>query len=299
MRMPGLQPTQRLQRLAGQAMVEYLIILPVLLMLVLGGIQFALLYQIKSTLNYAAFMGARQGALQNANILLIKDGVAAGMTPLFTFSPDILGLLKGRSIAMIEIFNPLTTRVEVLSPTSRAADDFAIDDPDDERKRIIPNDNLMYRCGNEEQAPCDQPVGENSGLTIQDANLLKIRVTYCAKLVVPLANVTIYSLINGIEGAKNLAGTFFSTQPRTATTPNMCSRLKDRLGEKVDAVVDAGRYVGADLSFMQSMLNRVSSALSNARVPLLDWGIGGYRIPVTADAVIRMQSPARFKQPPQ
>lgn len=297
--MPAFPRTQRLQRLAGQAMVEYLIILPVLLMLVLGGIQFALLYQIKNTLNYAAFMGARQGALQNANVNVIKDGVAAGMTPLFTFSPDIAGLLKGRSIAMIEVFNPLTARVEVLSPTTKAADDFAIDDPDDEKKRIIPNDNLMYRCGNEQQAPCNKALGEKSGLTIQDANLLKIRVTYCAKLIVPLVNVTIYSLINGIEGTRNLAGTFFSTQPKAVKTPNMCSNLKDRFGEKVDTMVDAGKYVGADLSFMQSMLNTASSALNNARVPLLDWGIGGYRIPVTAEAIIRMQSPARFAKPPK
>ncbi len=293
MRLPG---SPRTQRLSGQAMVEYLIILPVLLMLVLGGIQFALLYQIKSTLNYAAFMGARQGALQNANISVIKDGVAAGMTPLFTFSPDIDGLLKGRSIAMIEVFNPLTARVEVLSPTTKAADDFAIDDPSYALQRIIPNDNLMYRCGNKKQAPCTEALGEKSGLTIQDANLLKIRVTYCAKLIVPLVNVTIYSLINGIEGTRNLADTFFSTQPKAAKTPNMCSNLKDRFGEKVDTMADAGKYVGTDLSFMQRMLNTVSSTLNNTRVPLLDWGIGGYRIPVTAEAIIRMQSPARFQK---
>ena len=45
-------------RIYGQAMVEYIIVLPVLLMLVLGAIQFALLYQVKSTLNYATFIGA-------------------------------------------------------------------------------------------------------------------------------------------------------------------------------------------------------------------------------------------------
>lgn len=278
-------------------MVEYLIILPVLLMLVLGGIQFALLYQIKNTLNYAAFVGARQGALQNAKLNVIKDGIASGMTPLFTFSPDVVGLLKGRTIAMIEVFNPLTANVEILSPNTKVADDFAVDDPDDKKARIIPNDNLMYRCGSEDQHPCDDAVGENSGMTIQDANLLKIRVTYCAKLIVPLANVTIYSLVNGIEGVRNLSGTFFSTNPGKAKTPNMCSKLQDRFGEKVDALVDAGKYVGADLSFMQTMLGTISNALSNATIPLLDWGIGGYRIPLTAEAIVRMQSPARFDKP--
>jgi hypothetical protein len=43
-------------------------------------------------------------------------------------------------------------------------------------------------------------------------------------------------------------------------------------------------------------LNDISSALAGATVPGLDWGIGGYRIPVTAEAVVRMQSPARFSK---
>jgi len=175
----------RRRHAGGQAIVEYIIILPVLLMLVLGTVQFALLYQIKSTLNYAVFVGARQGALKNASSNAIKDGIAAGMTPLFTFGPDMVSMLKGRAIAMIEVFNPLTMEVSVLSPTKKMADDFAIDDPEDtaatKTKRVIPNDNLTYR---------PTTLGGSSKLNIQDANLLKIRVTYCAKMIVPLANVT-------------------------------------------------------------------------------------------------------------
>ncbi len=280
-------------------MIEYLIILPVLLMLVLGGIQFALLYQIKNTLSYATFVGARQGALQNADLNIIKDGVAAGLTPLFTFSPDLSGLLRGRTIALIEVFNPLTAHVEILNPSSQAADDFAEDDANDtvNNTRLIPNENLMYRCGKDEQAPCDEALGESSGISIQDANLLKIRVTYCAKLIVPLANVSLYSLVNGIDGVRKLSSEFFSGSRARARTPNFCSRLADQFGSKVDSLVDAGRFVGADLSFLRRTLNRVSSQLNNARTPLLDWGIGGFRIPITAEAVIRMQSPARFPKP--
>lgn len=270
-------------------MVEYLIVLPALLMLVLGAIQFVLLYQIKSTLNYAVFVGARQGALKNASKNSIKDGIAAGMTPLFTFEPDAGALLKGRAIAMIEVFNPLTMNVEVLSPTTKAADDFAIDDPEDtanpKSKRVIPNDNLTYR---------PTGAGGNSGINIQDANLLKVRVTYCAKLVVPLVNVTIYSLVNGIQGVQNLGNEWFAESTATATTPNDCSQLKDRFGGTVDSIVEAGGKIGMDLGFLSSALDSLSSTLSGVTVPGLGWGIGGYRIPVTAEAVVRMQSPARF-----
>jgi hypothetical protein len=270
-------------------MAEYIIILPALLMLVLGAIQFALLYEIKSTLNYAVFVGARQGALKNASTTSIKDGIAAGMTPLFTFDPDVGGLLKGRAIAMIEVFNPLTMNVAVLSPTAKAADDFGIDDPDDtsspKKKRIIPNDNLTYR-------PTSN--GGSSGINIQDANLLKVRVTYCAKLIVPLVNVAIYSLVNGIAGVQNLSNEWFAESTATATSPNDCSLLKDKYGGKVDSIIAAGSKVGVDLGFLSTALDSLSSALSGATVPGLGWVIGGYRIPVTAEAVVRMQSPARF-----
>ena len=273
------------ERSRGQALVEYLIIFPVLLMLVLGVVQFALLYRIKSTLEYATFMAARQGALKNAKTSSIKDALAAGMTPLFTFKPDLGALARGRAIALVEIYNPMTTKVEVLSPTKAAADDWAIPDPSDANKRIIPNDNLMYRATNTKSG---------SGLNIQDANLLKIRVTYCAKLIVPFANVVIYSLVNGITGNKNLSWEWFGESTATATTPNMCSQLKDRLGEKANSVVDAAAKFGFDAGFINDALNAISGAISGFTVPGLDWEIGGYRIPIVADAVVRMQSPAQF-----
>lgn len=273
----------------GQALVEYLILLPTLLLLVLGAIQFALLYRIKSTLNYATFIGARQGALKNASTTSIKDGIAAGMTPLFTFGPDMGSMLKGRAIAMIEVFNPLTMKVTVVNPTADAATDFAVDDPEDtsnpKKKKVIPNDNLTYR---------PTSAGSKSGISIQDANLMKIRVTYCAKLIVPLANVTIYSLVNGIKGTENLANEWFAESTATATTPNDCSQLKDRFGSKVDSITDAASQIGVDLGFLSTALDDISNALSGATIPGLDWGIGGYRIPITAEAVVRMQSPARF-----
>jgi len=284
------------QRPHGQAMIEYLIILPVLLMLVLGAVQFALLYQIKSTLNYATFIAARQGAVSNAKSNSIKDGLASGMTPLFTFEPDLAGLLRGRAIAMVEVFNPLTAKVEVLNPTKDAMEDFGIDNPDGSGGKIIPNDNLMYRCTG---TPCVADVGAKSGITIQDANLLKIRVTYCAKLIVPMANFTIYSLVNGITGTQNFVSEFFKTKPSLAATPNMCSTLKDQFGGKAASVeaalnsITGVMGVSTDFSFVTNALNEISSKLNSATIPGIDWGIGGYRIPITAEAVVRMQSPVK------
>lgn len=271
-------------RCSGQAIVEYIILFPVLLLLILGTIQIALIYQAKFTLNYAAFMGARQGALKNANMTAIKDGVAMGMTPLFmrwngTGTPGLVSLTKARIIAAIEVFNPKTAKVEIISPTQKALDDLKGSGSE------IPNDNLFYRSGT------------GDGMSIQDANLLKIRVTYCVKLVVPFANRVIYSLSQGISGMQNLAHEFFWTPTTPApTTPNLCTELSDmyaQLRQQVDDITGGSSIPG--MSTVQSLANSFINLLPTTfpTIPFLNWNIGGMRIPVTAEAVVRMQTPVQ------
>lgn len=274
-----------MRRQRGQSLVEYLIVLPSLLLLVLGAVQFALLYQIKSQVNYAAFAAARQGALTGASSNAMKDAFAAGLTPLFTPKPDIGGLLRGRAVAAIEAYNPLVTSIKRISPPTTIKDDTNLHefDPYQATVKIIPNDNLQYR---------PTTAGSSSGLSIQDVNVLKIQVTYCAKMIVPLANVVFYSVVNGIEGLKTVGGKFFSTPQSLATTPNTCTDLKDKYADKLQKVDDAIGMVGGDISFIQDALNQASSLLSGS-IPLLNWSPGGLRIPVVAEAVVRMQTPLK------
>ncbi len=272
---------QALRRSSGQAIVEYIIIFPVLLILIMGAIQIALIYQAKFTLNYATFMGARQGALKNANLNSIKDGVAAGMTPLFmrwdgSGTPGLVDLTKARVIATIEVFNPLSAEVRIISPTQVAFDALSGGGTE------IPNDNLMYRSG------------EGDGMSIQDANLLKVRVTYCVKLVVPFVNRMIYSLVNGIEGVKNLANEFFWTPGTLAAapvTPNMCTTATNTFASLSSAVTG----LTSGIPGMSTVTSLLGGALSGPfpTIPLLNWNISGMRIPVTAEAIVRMQSPVQ------
>lgn len=280
--LPGRFPAQR-----GQSLVEYLIIFPTLILLVMGAIQFGLLYQIKSQVNYATFAAARQGALKNGDATAIKDAFGAGLTPLFTNHPNFTGMMRGRAVGAIEAFNPMVTSIERVSPPETVKQDFGEDDPSDSNSKIVPNDNLQYR---------PTSTGAKSGLNIQDANILKIRVTYCAKLIVPVANVTIYSLINSIQGMKSLAGEFFATPQSTAATPNNCTQLKDKYASTLGSINDAASAVGVNLGFIQSALNSASNLLNNTSIPILNWTIGGYRIPITAEATVRMQSPMKFSK---
>ena len=269
----------------GQSLVEYLIILPSLLLLVLGAVQFGLLYQIKSQVNYATFAAARHGALKNGSSNAVKDAFGAGMSPLFAHRPDMTGFARGRAVGAIEAFNPLVTKIERLSPPDSVKGDYGIADPSDSKSTIIPNDNLVYRSAS---------ATGSSGLSIQDANLLKIRVTYCAKLIVPVVNVVFYSLVNGIQGLKTVGGEFFATPQSVATTPNSCSQLKDQYASKIDSLGDLP--FGSDIAGpIQDALGAVSDAISTFSVPGINWVIGGYRIPVTSEAIVRMQSPLKYK----
>jgi hypothetical protein len=281
---------KRRQGMGGQSMVEFLILLPSLLLIVFGIIQFSLIFQANSILRHAAFIGARQGALSNGKMESIKDGVASAMTPLFMrvnspSGPGINDLARARMISTIEIFNPHTTFIEILSPTSDA---FEEHNTFHNNVFAIPNDNLMYR-----------PTAIKGGVSVQDANLLKIRVSYCFKLVVPLVNKLIYGMAVGLEETKVLAGISFNDAGSTESKPNMCTNINKVKAEAADSVVNeinsrAGPLAPLTGSLSSTATTIINNALNN--VPLLNWNMGGVRIPIVTEAVIRMQTPFQLSE---
>lgn len=263
----GCRPAPR-----GQALVEFLIIYPTLLLLVLGAFQFALVYQAKLTLNYATFMAARQGALKNGKSTSIKDGLAASMTPLFATNKDDYGdLIKARAIAAVEVFNPLNTQIVVLSPTANA---YNAHKADSQSGTEIPNDNLMYR-----------PTTAKGGMSVQDANILTIEVTYCTRLIVPIINKVIYSLYFGFVGEQVLAGEYYSG---AAVPTNLAGKRCADVNDQVQSLVN---LVASFVPGGSSFLSGFSFPAIPTTIPGLNWNVGGYRIPITSRATVRMQSP--------
>lgn len=172
-------------------MVEFLIVIPVLLLLIFGAIQIGLVYSAKTTLNYATFQAARLGAVNHATYSGMRRGLIRGLAPLFTNSPGLTslsgdidtGIDSGgtRRDAVSEVDG--YTHIIRLSPTFAQIAESGFGTKNSDGIVELPNDNLMYR-----------PSGKVDGATIQDANLLKIRVQYCYKLMVPLVNRVIGSL---------------------------------------------------------------------------------------------------------
>lgn len=165
---------KRACRQRGASLIEAAIALPILIVVILAAIQFGFVYQAKATLNHAALQAARAGAVQNGAPAAFRRGLARGLVPLS--SPD--ASLQGVAEAAARIEAELLTdaRIRILNPTRESFDDFATDV---DGVRELPNERLSTRS---------TEVGARGGLNIQDANLLRVEVTYGYELKVPLVN---------------------------------------------------------------------------------------------------------------
>lgn len=169
-------------------MVEFIVIAPLLLFFCLGIVQFVLLYQARATLDYAALQAAREGAVDHGAMASMHRGLARGLAPLYARQASLAGAQQALNLAIADA--AARSEIVVISPTSAMLDDFGRHGREGTRQVTeIPNDSLSWRS----TLP-----GKTSGVNIQDANLLKIRVRYCYDMYVPLAGKAIYYIANVI-----------------------------------------------------------------------------------------------------
>ena len=173
-------PRSSRDRQRGQSLLEFVIVVPAFLFLLLATFQFMLIYRAKATLDYAVLEAARSGAVHGAKTSEIRRGLIRGLTPLYVDSPGMGGVIEGAGQATGEVL--AYSDIQIISPTRRAWNEFA--ETQWNGKRALPNDNLAYR---------DTRVG-GSGLSVQDANILKIRVRYCYPMIVPFVDRVIGGL---------------------------------------------------------------------------------------------------------
>ena len=166
----------------GQAMVEFLIIMPVLLFIIMGTLQFAFIYHAKITFNYATFESARAGSLNNARPFAMNNAMARALAPLYTHQDSVDAYKTARDLIRQKITDGYL-RIDVINPSPDSFTDFGKNLGGDIK---IPNDNLIYRGAK---------VGTNSNQTIQDANLLKIQAYYCFEMIVPFVNRIIWAML--------------------------------------------------------------------------------------------------------
>lgn len=183
------------QRMGGQSLIEFVIIFPTLILLILGVVQFSLFFIAKSTLDQAAYNGVREGTLNNASRVAINLGIAKGLAPLYQSAlsggnRNIATLTAARLEAGLAVANPATVSVNIINPSVLSFADWGEPMTDDfgGPQTGIPNSGLLY-------AGTDN--GATSQQSLQDANLLKIRVTYCYPMVVPIVRNVIQEILGG------------------------------------------------------------------------------------------------------
>jgi hypothetical protein len=139
-----------------------------------------------------------------------------------------------------------------LSPTTDAFASYS-DNTNVDGTVQIPNDNLMFRPSND----------SFDGANLQDANLLKIRVQYCYKLMVPIVNRIIASL----------------------------SQLNDNANVGDSRFADRNRGVANDAASRYDHLASYDD-LCGGRDGASDRSSGSTGFMMFSEAIVRMQSPA-------
>lgn len=166
----------RRPRQRGSAMVEFTVVGPIITLLGLALLQYSLMFFNKNQINHASFMAARAGTMAHARMDDIREAYLRAMVPLYGGGSNSTELADAKAKAKTDLDGNL--RIDLISPTRESFEDWSALHLE-ERYGVpaIPNAGLAHR---------DKNIGSKSGQSVQDANLLKIRVTHGYELKIPL-----------------------------------------------------------------------------------------------------------------
>ena len=173
----------------GSALTEFVVVGPLIVLMSMAGLQVIMLQHARLNLDYAGYEAARAGSRHNATPEPIREAWFRALTPLLATSgalpnmvlpedPRLASALARKAAMAAEA--PFM-RMEIISPSKQAFDDF--NDPTLQKilrtgnARAIPNQGL---------ASHSRQIGPTSGVNVQDANVLKLRITYGFKPKIPL-----------------------------------------------------------------------------------------------------------------
>jgi hypothetical protein len=163
---------------AGVGTVEFLLVaFTALLPLTLLTVQVALLVSAKQVINLAAFSATRAAALEHGSTQSLRREFARAVVPLYLASSpsNAVEVAGAQARAMADLLRPGIFRVRILNPTPQSFADFEVQGED---AREIPSVESQRR----------NPVGPQSQQSLADANVLKLQLSYCHRLVIPIAD---------------------------------------------------------------------------------------------------------------
>jgi outer membrane protein OmpA-like peptidoglycan-associated protein len=156
---------------AGAAMVEFVVVGPVLALIGLALLQYSLLHVARNQVNHAGFMAARAGSMHNATVESISAAYLRSLAPLYGGGGNAVEIAAAVDRARADMQG--NYRIELINPARASFDDFndpALQKRLKTRARVIPNGGLAMKD------PAD--IRPASKQNIFDANLLKLRITH-------------------------------------------------------------------------------------------------------------------------
>lgn len=189
--------TLRKQR--ASVLVETLLAAPIVLLLGLGALQWALLLHARTAVEYALFEAARAGSVAHARPDAIEAGLARGLLPFWQgagmprAAPAALAAAQARLgqgfAAGWIVWRQIAPTIESFADWAEPARD-AFGRPVPETPEI-PNDSLQWSwlrtpAGSVAGMRGREPIGGQSEQTLNDANLLKLELRYGVPMAVPL-----------------------------------------------------------------------------------------------------------------
>ncbi len=108
----------RQRKASGATIVEFIVVIPTLLMMIMAVLQAAFAFHAKSQLNHATAAAARAGSFSNASMNSMTAAFARGMVGYYGGGTSLgqLTQAQGRAAADLAAAN---VRIEVFRPLSR------------------------------------------------------------------------------------------------------------------------------------------------------------------------------------
>jgi len=180
-------------RQRGASMVEFVLVAMPLLLAGLVVVEIGYALMARQALRLALHEAARAGAVQHGEPRVIASALEAALTPLYvpagSSSAGTDSSPRARmqaSHARVQHHAGLALwRLEILAPSASAYQDFGRPNPRYDGRLAIAND---YLAEQHERALQNGSggIGTQSGLTIFEANVLHLRLTYLRTPVAPL-----------------------------------------------------------------------------------------------------------------
>lgn len=218
----------------GASMLETLIALPILCLLGLGAIQFGLLMQARQALSFALLEAARAGSADHADPATVRSGLARGLVPWLFGASDVSDYARNLARASVDLARSEATgrlMLTQLSPHPASFEDWGEPGRGASGELLasvteIPNDNLSVRSTRMQPSSGvagwrgAEPIGQRSGQTLTDANLLSLQLDYSVPLKVPVVGRVLAAAVRAWAGCQAIGPSIgFGPLTLPAVTP--------------------------------------------------------------------------------